>query len=109
MDGNNGQRTHLQQRFPTMLASVSKAAVAAVLIVSLAAGCGRSEPKDPRRPVLETYANIVLATYEDTITAARELDVAIDALLANPSEETLTNARERWRVARIPYAYTEAF
>jgi putative iron-regulated protein len=92
-----------------MLASVSKAAAAAVLIASLAAGCSRSEPEDPRRPVLETYAKIVLATYEDTITAARELDVAIDALLANPSEETLANARERWRVARIPYAYTEAF
>jgi putative iron-regulated protein len=92
-----------------MLASVSKAAVAAVLTVSLAAGCSRSEPRDPRLPVLETYANIVLATYEDTIAAARELDVAIDTLLANPSEVTLNAARERWRAARIPYAYTEAF
>jgi putative iron-regulated protein len=92
-----------------MLASVSKAAVAAALIVSLAAGCSRSEPKDPRLPVLETYARIVLATYEDTITAARELDTAVDALLANPSEQTLNAARERWRAARIPYAYTEAF
>jgi putative iron-regulated protein len=92
-----------------MLASVSKAAAAAALIVSLAAGCSRSEPKDPRQPVLETYARIVLATYEDTIAAARELDTAIDALLANPSEETLNAARERWRAARIPYAYTEAF
>ena len=82
-----------------MLASVSKAAVAAVLIVSLAAGCSRSEPKDPRQPVLETYADIVLATYEDTIAAARELDAAIDAFLANPSEETLNAARERWRHA----------
>jgi putative iron-regulated protein len=92
-----------------MLASVSKAAVAAALIVSLAAGCSRSEPKDPRQPVLETYAQIVLATYEDTIATARELDAAIDALLANPSEQTLNAARERWRAARIPYAYTEAF
>lgn len=92
-----------------MLASVSKAAVAAALIVSLAAGCSRPETKDPRLPVLETYARIVLATYEDTIAAARELDTAVDALLANPSEETLNAARERWRAARIPYAYTEAF
>src|ERR1044072_4726091 len=92
-----------------MLASVSKAAAAAVLIVSLAAGCTRSEPKDPRQPVLETYAQIVLATYEDSIAAAREMDAAIDALLANPSEETLNAARERWRVPRIPYSYSEAF
>ncbi|MET0533309.1 MAG: imelysin family protein [Steroidobacter sp.] len=93
-----------------MLAPVSKAAVSAALIVSLVAGCGRSEPpKDPRQPVLDAYANIVLATYEDTLATARELDVAIDALLAKPSEETLNAARERWRAARIPYAYTEAF
>jgi putative iron-regulated protein len=92
-----------------MLASVSKAALAAALTLSLAVGCSRPESKDPRRPVLETYAQIVLATYEDTIAAARELDTAIDALLANPSEQTLNAARERWRAARIPYAYTEAF
>lgn len=92
-----------------MLASVPKAAVAAALFLSLAAGCTRTEPKDPRLPVLETYAQIVLATYEDTIAAARELDTAIDALLASPSEETLNAARERWRAARLPYAYSEAF
>jgi putative iron-regulated protein len=92
-----------------MLASVFKTAAAAALCVSLAAGCTRTEPVDPRLPVLENYANIVLATYEDTIAAARELDAAIDALLANPSEQTLDAARESWRAARIPYAYTEAF
>jgi putative iron-regulated protein len=88
---------------------VSKAAVVAALSLSLAAGCTRSESKDPRRPVLETYAQIVLATYEDTLAAARELDAAIDDLLASPSEETLNAARERWRAARIPYSYSEAF
>ncbi len=92
-----------------MLASLSKTAVAVALLLSLAAGCTRTEPKDPRQPVLETYARIVLATYEDTIASARELDAAIDALLANPSEQTLNAARERWRAARIPYSYSEAF
>nr|WP_298717749.1 imelysin family protein [uncultured Steroidobacter sp.] len=92
-----------------MLASALKSAAAAALCLSLATGCTRTEPVDPRQPVLENYAQIVLATYEDTIAAARELDQAIDALLANPSEETLNAARERWRAARIPYAYTEAF
>lgn len=92
-----------------MLASVPKAAIVAALLLSLAGGCTRTEPKDPRQPVLETYAQIVLATYEDTIAGARELDIAIDALLDNPSEETLNAARERWRAARIPYGYSEAF
>lgn len=92
-----------------MLASVFKSAAAAALCLSLATGCARTEPPDPRQPVLENYAKIVLATYEDTIAAARELDKAVDALLADPSEETLNAARERWRAARIPYAYSEAF
>jgi putative iron-regulated protein len=92
-----------------MLASAFKTAAAAALCLSLAAGCSREEPRDPRQPVLENYAQIVLATYEDAISTARELDKAVDALLANPSEETLTAARERWKAARIPYAYSEAF
>lgn len=94
---------------PIMLASVLKSAAAAALCLSLATACTRTEQKDARQPVLENYAQIVLATYEDTISTARDLDTAIDALLANPSEETLSAARERWKAARIPYAYTEAF
>lgn len=92
-----------------MLASVFKSAAAAALCLSLAAGCTRTEPQDARIPVLENYSAIVLATYEDTLIGARELDKAIDALLANPSEQTLNAARDRWKAARIPYAYSEAF
>lgn len=92
-----------------MLASPFKTAVAAALFLSLATGCTRTESTDPRQPVLENYAQIVLATYEDTIATARELDTAIDALLANPSEQTLNAARERWKAARVPYSYSEAF
>ena len=73
------------------------------------AGCAPRESEDPRRAVIENYANVVLATYEDSIAAARELDVAIDALLASPSAEALEQAQQRWRAARIPYGYSEAF
>src|SRR5690606_25431725 len=64
---------------------------------------------DPRRAVVATYADIVLATYEDSIAAARALEQSVDALIANPSEAALEAARERWRAARIPYGYSEAF
>lgn len=59
--------------------------------------------------VLDTYADIALAGYEDSLTTAQALDVAIDALIAAPSEETLTAAREAWKAARIPYQQTEVF
>lgn len=81
----------------------------AVALIYMCAGCTRREPEDPRRAVLESYAAIVAATYEDTVAAARELDTAVDALLAQPSEQTLTVARDRWRAARVPYGYSEAF
>jgi len=77
------------------------------LLTYLLAGCTPSD--DPRRAVIATYADIVLATYEDSIATARELEQSVDVLVASPSEATLEAARERWRAARIPYGYSEAF
>jgi putative iron-regulated protein len=59
--------------------------------------------------VLKTYADIALAGYEDSLTTARTLDAAIDALIASPTEETLTAAKDAWKAARIPYQQTEVF
>jgi putative iron-regulated protein len=59
--------------------------------------------------VLANYANIALAGYEDALTTAKALEAAVDALIANPSEETLAAARTAWKAARIPYQQTEAF
>ena len=89
-----------------------RAAAPAILLALLfyvCAGCTRQTPDDPRRPVVKAYAAIVQATYDDTLTAARALDSAVDALLANPSAETLNAARDRWKAARVPYDYSEAF
>jgi len=85
------------------------AATAILALSYMCAGCTRQPPDDPRRPVVKTYAAIVQATYEDTLSATRALDQAIDALLAAPSEQTLREARERRKAARVPYGYSEAF
>jgi len=92
-----------------MRPSIRLTGVAVMAAAVVLFGCTRAPSEDSRRPVVETYANVVLATYEDCITTLRALDAAIDALLANPSEETLATARERWREARIPYSRSEAF
>lgn len=59
--------------------------------------------------VLTNYADIAFATYGDALSTAKALDAAIDALIADPSEATLTAARDAWKAARIPYQQSEAF
>lgn len=59
--------------------------------------------------VVEGYADLALAMYRDALREATELDQAVTALLATPSEPTLQQARDAWRAARVPYQRTEAF
>lgn len=60
-------------------------------------------------PVLENYADIALAGYEDSLATARQLKTAVDALVASPSEDTLEAARQAWRDSRVPYMQTEVY
>jgi putative iron-regulated protein len=64
-----------------------------------------AEPID----VLDTYADIALAKYEDSLTAAREMQKRVADLLAAPGAETLAAAKDAWRTARIPYQQTEVY
>jgi putative iron-regulated protein len=59
--------------------------------------------------VLTTYANIAQAEYEDSLATAETLKAAIAALVADPTEETLTKARTTWKAARVPYQQTEGY
>ncbi|KKC32162.1 imelysin family protein [Devosia psychrophila] len=59
--------------------------------------------------VLDNYADLALAGYEDALSTTKALDAAIDALIATPSEATLQAAKDAWKAARIPYQQTEAF
>ncbi|WP_424943870.1 imelysin family protein [Aliiroseovarius crassostreae] len=59
--------------------------------------------------VLDNYADIALAGYEDSLALAKELKTAVDALVASPSDATLTTAKTAWLAARVPYQQTEAF
>ncbi|WP_436642400.1 imelysin family protein [Microbaculum sp. FT89] len=64
-----------------------------------------AEPVD----VLESYADIALAGYEDSLETARSLNAAVRSLVAGPSTETLAAARAAWLAARVPYLQTETF
>lgn len=62
-----------------------------------------------KRDFITTYADIVLATYEDSLQLAQELNEAIKAFVDNPSEETFVAAREAWLAAQEPYGQTEVY
>lgn len=59
--------------------------------------------------VLNQYATIVHASYEDAYTSAIELRTALHALVASPSAGALQAAKAAWKQARIPYGQTEAY
>ena len=63
---------------------------------------------DPQA-VITTYADIALAKYEDSLVTAKLLDQAVDALIAEPSADTLNAARAAWKAARPPYQQTEVY
>ncbi len=83
------------------------AAIAATAMLTALAMSARAET-DPKA-VLTTYADIAQAKYEDSLTTAKALDAAVEALIAKPSEETLAAARDAWKAARIPYQQTEVY
>ena len=59
--------------------------------------------------VAKTYADIAAAGYEDSLITAKALQVAVDALIAAPSEDSLKAARAAWAASRPSYMQTEAF
>ena len=59
--------------------------------------------------VLQHYSSLVYANYSDSIAAAKQMQQAIDAFIANPSQATQNAARKAWLYAREFYGQTEAF
>ncbi|WP_245744726.1 imelysin family protein [Aliiroseovarius sediminilitoris] len=64
-----------------------------------------STPED----ILNNYADIARAGYEDSLALAQKLNTAVDALLAAPTDTSLAAAKAAWLAARVPYQQTEAF
>ncbi len=63
---------------------------------------------DPAQ-VAQTYVDIAAASYGDALGTAQQLQLAVNALVAAPSEATLTAARTAWIAARPSYMQTEAY
>ncbi|WP_043308725.1 imelysin family protein [Pseudomonas sp. ML96] len=61
------------------------------------------------KAVVNHYAELAFTVFSDAASTGKQLQSAIDAFLAKPSEETLKAAKEAWLAARVPYMQTEVF
>ncbi len=68
-----------------------------------------SPPTFNTQPQVEAYATLVHETYAASRMAAEKLALAVDALVAEPTEATLALARKAWVEARPAYLKSEAF
>ena len=59
--------------------------------------------------VLTNYADIAAAKYEDSLTTAKTLQAAVNALVEAPSAEALQAAKDAWLASRVPYQQTEVY
>ena len=84
-------------------------AIVAAVIVAIWYFGPRGASGVDRSAVLRQYTDIAHAVYADSLTAAKALQRKVDALLADPSPQTLSAARKAWRAARVPYMQSEVF
>lgn len=97
---------------PTMVKTryVSRfAALAATVALTAAIFVLPAKAETDAKAVIKTYSDIALAKYEDSLTTTQALDKAVAALIAKPSAEALTAAKDAWKAARIPYQQTEVY
>lgn len=85
------------------------AAIGATALLTAAVFVLPAKAETDAKAVVNTYSDIALAKYEDSLTTAQALDKAVDALLDKPSVETLNAAREAWKASRVPYQQTEVY
>ena len=71
------------------------------------AAAAAAEPS--AKDVLKTYADIAAAGYADSLATAKNLQLAVNQLLANPTDQNMLAASAAWVAARIVYMQTEAF
>ena len=89
------------------------APLALTFATALSAGCTpwSAQTSDPvtKQQVVEHYADLAHAVYEDALITAKTLDEATDRLIANPTEANLAAAKQAWLEARVPYQQSETF
>ena len=93
-----------------MMRIASLARPVALVALGICLGLPPAAADEPSaKDVLKTYADIAAAGYADSLATARTLQLAVNQLLANPTDQNMLAARAAWVAARIPYMQTEAY
>lgn len=71
--------------------------------------CKKKKVENLETDFRETYANIALASYEDSYDLAVELQTKIYDFVDNPTESGFAGLKQAWLDARDPYGQTEVF
>ncbi|MEP5341770.1 MAG: imelysin family protein [Algibacter sp.] len=84
------------------------------LVLFIASCSSDDSPKTPevtieKSDVIENYATIVFASYQEALADAEDLEVAINAFTTTPTDANFTAAKDAWLVSRESYGQTEAF
>jgi putative iron-regulated protein len=87
---------------PTILALLATTVLTISAVWSIARGDEISASS-----VTSHYSDVALAMYSDAHGAAVDLQKAVDALIAKPTDETLAAARKAWKDSRPWYQQTE--
>lgn len=61
------------------------------------------------KAVLEHYADLAQAMYQDSLVTARSLQQSVNKLIAKPSKANLHATRSAWKISRVPYQQTEVY
>ena len=87
-----------------------------LVALSILTGCG-SDDEAPAQAGLPanagqaaaTYAQVVHASYVDSLALAKDIDTKAKAFVQGPTTETENAARQAWLAAREPYLQTEVY
>ncbi|MFL5350154.1 MAG: imelysin family protein [Hyalangium sp.] len=72
-------------------------------------GGGQTQPSFDPEIITHFTDDVVVATYQQLATRLGELDTAVQAFTADPTDARLNAAQEAWLAARVPWEQSEAF
>ncbi len=96
-----------------LIINITKKALLFAFAVVFFANCTKKEVsislESQNKEAITNYANIVLATYEDSYTSAVSLQQKVNAFVATPTAQGLIDCKNAWLASRNFYGQTEAF